>query len=127
MNCALRITLIYEILLGYWDVRYFQSMKWNTSFLVVGLLTIGATTSQAQEIVTDRPDQTESAAIVPLGMLQYEGGLLVEWSDFMQSEQDWLIPNTLFRLPVSESVELPLGAQSDRPSTSNGKTAGNQL
>ena len=108
MNCALRMTLIYEILFGCWDVRYFWSMKWNTPFLFVGLLTIGASTTQAQEIVTDRPDQTESAAIVPLGMLQYEGGLLVEWSDFMQSERDWLIPNTLLRLPVSESVELRL-------------------
>lgn len=67
-----------------------------------------AAACSAQEIVTDRPDQTESAAIVPVGLVQYEGGVLFEWSDFMQSERDWLVPNSLVRLPVSEDVELRL-------------------
>lgn len=65
-------------------------------------------TGTAQEIVTDRPDQTESAAIVPLGLVQYEGGVLFEWSDFIQSERDWLVPNSLVRLPVAEQLELRL-------------------
>ena len=31
------------------------------------------------EIVTDRPDQTESARIVNFGRLQIESGLILEW------------------------------------------------
>lgn len=81
-------------------------MNWKHVF--VGCTLAWASTSSAQEIVTDRPDQTESAAIVPVGLVQYEGGVLFEWSDFMQSERDWLVPNSLVRLPVSEDVELRL-------------------
>lgn len=73
--------------------------SWKVIYFLLGLGIGFANTSRAQTIVTDRPDQTESATIVPLGMLQWEGGVLSETGD-------WTIPNSLFRLPVREDFEF---------------------
>jgi hypothetical protein len=59
------------------------------------------------EIVTDRPDQTESARIVNFGRLQIESGLILEWLGSGQERERHLgIPQTLFRMGVSNFVEL---------------------
>ena len=77
-----------------------RGIKWS---VVVVFFALGNAT--AQEIVTDRPDQTESAAIVPLGLVQWEGGVLVEWED-AEAETRWMTPTSLVRLPVNEKLEL---------------------
>lgn len=75
-------------------------VKWSA---VIMLFALGS--ARAQQIVTDRPDQTESAAIVPLGLVQWEGGILVEWED-ADAETRWMTPTSLVRLPIHEKLEL---------------------
>ncbi len=62
------------------------------------------------ELVTDRPDQTESAAVVGKGSTQIETGWLLTHSDRSGEETDTQeIPGTLVRIGVSRRVELRLG------------------
>lgn len=59
------------------------------------------------EIITDRPDQTESARIVNFGRLQIESGLIMEWlGGGPDSERHLGVPQTLFRMGVSNYIEL---------------------
>jgi hypothetical protein len=62
------------------------------------------------ELVTDRPDQTESAAVVPLGTVQVETGAL-----FSRDESGGEVietvegPGTLVRIGLGSRTELRLG------------------
>ncbi len=73
---------------------------------VTGLL--GA--AGAAELVTDRPDQTESSVVVPKGAWQYELG----WT-YSRDDEDGVrletheVPGTLLRVGLSERVELRIG------------------
>ncbi|RMH61056.1 MAG: hypothetical protein D6677_12605 [Calditrichaeota bacterium] len=52
----------------------------------------------AQQIVTDRHDQTEASSTIPKGSLQIESGSLVAFTEFNNSiEKQILLPTTLFR------------------------------
>jgi hypothetical protein len=57
----------------------------------------------AQEIVTDRPDQTESSTTVPNKSFQMEMGF---GSGIYNSERLSLLPTALFRYGLSKSIEL---------------------
>jgi len=62
---------------------------------------------KAQEIVTDRPDQTESSTTIPLNSFQFESGILLGKNNFEnRSEQLLLIPTTLLRYGLTKSIEL---------------------
>lgn len=64
----------------------------------------------AQELVTDRPDQTESAVTVPLGSLQIETGFLYENSkEGNLTFDNYSIAGTLFRYGLFEKIELRIG------------------
>ncbi len=65
------------------------------------------------QIVTDRPDQTESSATVGAGVLQIETGFGFESLDVDKTgkSESWTLPNTLFRLGLSERWELRLVTQ----------------
>lgn len=63
----------------------------------------------SQEIITDRPDQTESAAVVGKNIYQIESGALNEIDD--KGKKTFSMPTNLFRYGVSEKVELRLGLQ----------------
>ena len=66
----------------------------------------------AQTIVTDRPDQTESSSTIALGSLQIEAGFLHQLSDMDGfKELHVLAPTTLFRYGVMNKVELRFGIQ----------------
>ena len=54
------------------------------------------------QITTDRPDQTESALVLPTGQIQIESGILIEDS---QSNV-----NTLFRIGIIEGIEIRLNS-----------------
>lgn len=63
------------------------------------------------ELVTDRPDQTESSSVVPPGYFQVETG----WT-FTRNEEDGVVrshthelPGTLLRMGVVSRLELRLG------------------
>lgn len=62
------------------------------------------------ELVTDRPDQTESAEVVAPGWVQVEAGWLHtrDESDGLRSETDE-VPGTLVRIGLAERLELRLG------------------
>ena len=66
---------------------------------------VGAS-AQSPELVTDRPDQTESASVVPRGLLQVETGYLFTREGDVDSHA---APGTLFRIGLGGRTELRLG------------------
>ncbi len=62
--------------------------------------------AQSPELVTDRPDQTESATVVPQGLLQVETGYLFTRDGDVDSHA---APGTLFRIGLGGRTELRLG------------------
>ncbi|MDF1866136.1 MAG: transporter [Saprospiraceae bacterium] len=71
-----------------------------------------STASFGQEIVTDRPNQTESALTVPKGSLQIESGILFGFTNQEGiSERQVLIPTNLFRFGLTKGIELRSVAQ----------------
>lgn len=64
----------------------------------------------AQELITDRPDQTESAVTVPIGSLQIETGFVYEsFSENSFDYENYSIAGTLFRYGLFENIELRFG------------------
>jgi hypothetical protein len=59
----------------------------------------------AQDIVTDRPDQTESARAVPLGSFQVETGSMIEIDNI---QRNWVLNTSLFRYGVVKNLEFRL-------------------
>lgn len=79
---------------------------------VVGLLAAGVVSPLfgAAELITDRPDQTESAALLPKGTFQIETGWLHTETDSagVDFEAD-AIGGTLLRIGIMKSIELRVG------------------
>ena len=64
------------------------------------------------QIITDRPDQTESSSTVGNGNLQIESGVLIGFEgDAQNSNRQILAPTNLFRYGVSKTVEIRLLSQ----------------
>jgi hypothetical protein len=83
------------------------------TFLIV-ILILSSIVCEAQDpipaLITDRPDQTESSAIVPYRSLQIETGSLMEKNGTNLSEQKAFAYNTtLFRYGLLDNFELRLG------------------
>ena len=70
--------------------------------LITLILLAGFTKMNAQ-IITDRPDQTESSSTVGLGNLQIESGYLVS---FEADTKSTLAPTSLFRYGITKGIEL---------------------
>ncbi len=61
----------------------------------------------SQEIITDRPDQTESSSTVPKHSLQIESGIqLTTRSSLINTEKQLLLPTSLFRVGLTKGIEL---------------------
>lgn len=75
------------------------------AYLALTVLLLISLRSIAQELITDRPDQTESATIVPQYYLQWEAG-----SQFDDNNlgSEWTLLTNLFRYGVSDKLELRL-------------------
>ena len=69
---------------------------------------VGTSVARAQspDMVTDRPDQTESAAVVPRGLLQVETGYLFARDGDVDG---YAAPGTLFRIGLGGRLELRIG------------------
>jgi hypothetical protein len=68
-----------------------------------------AASQEAPELVTDRPDQTESAIVLPRGALQLETGLTLTHDDEDGLAIEALeVPGTLLRYGLLSRVELRL-------------------
>jgi len=59
-----------------------------------------------EPIQTDRPDQTETPAIVPKGMFQVETGFTFQKNDAIS--KSFILPSTLWKYGVNENFELRL-------------------
>lgn len=83
----------------------------NKYVLITGFLLSGIVATQAQQdtmmhispIETDRPDQTETASLVPKGYFQMENGFSIEDTEpgFIYTH-----PSTLWKIGVSENFEF---------------------
>ncbi len=82
------------------------------SFACVNLLS-----QDLDDIVTDRPDQTESALTIPKGFIQAELGASIEQVEVIQtplgslSIHDHCYPSLLVRYGISNNVELRLAIE----------------
>lgn len=83
--------------------NYFMKLK-TSCFLLIICNAIYAQKHQAIE--ADRPDQTETPAIVPRGMFQVESGFTYQKNDGNSSTFN--LPSTLWKYGVSDKLELRL-------------------
>ena len=83
-------------------------------FLINGLLLSLFATAQENppELITDRPDQTESSAIVPLKSLQIETGFVMEQiTSGNITMNSYTYNTTLLRYGLLENFELRMGLE----------------
>ena len=74
--------------------------------LLIAPVGTGVARGQSPDMVTDRPDQTESATVVPWGLLQVETGYLFARDGDVDG---YAVPGTLFRLGLGGRLELRIG------------------
>jgi hypothetical protein len=85
----------------------------NTLLLILLLLPILAISQEIiPDMVTDRPDQTESSSVVPLKYLQIETGFVMtsNETDFAKNKF-FALNTTLLRYGLSRNFELRLGLE----------------
>lgn len=86
-----------------------RSILLATATFWIACAVSGQETTEVLELITDRPDQTESSAIVPRGYFQIESG--ITYSDEGSESRTLEYPGTLLRIGVSKRLELRLGTQ----------------
>jgi hypothetical protein len=80
--------------------------------ILILLLITGFIGLKAQEIITDRPDQTESSSTIPNKSFQLESGVYLGNIDIEnRSERISLIPTVLLRYGLTRTFELRLVEQ----------------
>jgi len=81
--------------------------------LLITALIIAVTYGElSAQIITDRPDQTESSSTVPNGALQLETGVLVGFAgENRNSTRQILFPSTLLRYGIMNGVEVRVLSQ----------------
>lgn len=88
------------------DLRNFTLF---TLFLFSVIVVRAQETPEAlEELVTDRPDETESPSVVPKGSFQ-SGIAYEEWEYSAVTEKEWTWNTTLLRYGLMENLELRLG------------------
>ena len=80
-------------------------MKLKILILFV-LLNINCFSQKTEPIQADRPDQTETPAIVPKGMFQVETGFTFQKNE--SNSRTWSLPSTLWKYGVNGNFELRL-------------------
>lgn len=92
---------------------YFFGMPKSYLSLLTCILFLLATPAAADdppELISDRPDQTESPNTVPPGFFQLELGASITVNDIGSFRRETLsLPETLLRIGLSERLELRLG------------------
>jgi hypothetical protein len=81
----------------------------KTALLLLVMLWSGSARGEDLELVTDRPDQTESSAVVPPGLVQIEMGWTREVEDGDLHARSDAMPALLGRIGVARRLELRLG------------------
>ncbi|HKM93858.1 MAG TPA: transporter [Prolixibacteraceae bacterium] len=90
----------------------------NKYFTTIIILVILGLNLSAQEMVTDRPDQTESSSTIPKNSIQIEMGVLLG-NDNEGSSRQLLAPTTLIRYGLTKGIELRLGENIEFNNTKN--------
>lgn len=96
---------------------YMKNLKRNKikKVLVIALYFIsflGKAQEEVPELITDRPDQTESAALVPVSSLQIETGFVMENDETDDAKyKSWVYNTTLLRYGLLENFELRLALE----------------
>lgn len=97
-------------------------MKFSFNILLLLVYSISSLTISAQSIITDRPDQTESAVTLEAGRLQIESGVLNQsQGKGLDRLRSLIIPTNLFRYGISKKVELRMVLQLDGEKTNADK------
>ncbi len=79
----------------------------NRKYIILALLFTSLSYGQEKEpIATDRPDQTETPAIVPKGMFQMENGFSYEKNN--SHEDGFVLPSSLLKYGLNDNFELRL-------------------
>lgn len=73
--------------------------------LSVGLFSFCSNAQTIEPLQADRPDQTETPALVPKGMFQVETGFTVEKND---DTKTYTVPSILWKYGVNDNFELRL-------------------
>ena len=74
--------------------------------LLLAQIGTGVASAQSPDLVTDRPDQTESATVVPRGLMQVETGYLFARDGGVDGYE---VPGTLFRVGLGARTEFRIG------------------
>lgn len=86
--------------------------------LLLGLNVRAQEVSISQELITDRPDATESPSVVPSGSLQVEtGALFTSFEKDNRLTEVYTFNTTLLRYGILDKVELRLGWNLDEEQT----------
>ena len=78
----------------------------NKALFSLLFLSLSFYAQETEPIQTDRPDQTETPAIVPKGMFQVETGFSFQKNK--QNNNTNTLPSTLWKYGVNENFELRL-------------------
>lgn len=84
-------------------------------FLILSSINLFSQT-KSQNLVTDRPDKTESAIVVPINSYQIETGFVFHKQKFVENNnevenENLIFASTLFRYGVTENIELRFGGE----------------
>lgn len=95
----------------------------KTYYILLSLFLVQHITAQSNEpIQADRPDQTETPAIVPKGMFQVETGFTFQKNE--AHSKTFSLPSTLWKYGVNENFELRLITEFVTEEIGNSKTSG---
>ena len=84
----------------------------SIKYVIFPVFMILCTNIFAQDLITDRPDQTESSSTVMEGSLQIETGALLQFLEAGQHvSKSILAPSTLFRYGLTGGLEIRLLSQ----------------
>ncbi|WP_298222304.1 transporter [Flavobacterium sp.] len=95
-------------------------MKKLLLFLFLGFNVVAS--AQISPIQADRPDQTETPAIVPKGMFQLESGFSYQKENANNST--WALPSALWKYGVNENFELRLITELETENSETEKYSG---
>ena len=91
---------------------FINPLKRIIPIVLVFLSVLCEAQDKAPELITDRPDQTESSSVVPLKSLQIETGFVLENDETDNTRQKSFAYNTtLLRYGLFDNMELRLGLE----------------
>lgn len=86
-------------------------MKTLPLLLLLLLASVITAQEKTPDLVTDRPDQTESSVVVPHKSLQIETGFVMENDNDFIDQKSYAYNTTLLRYGLLEKLELRLGLE----------------